>query len=127
LREAVYGTGLKSIRTAWEAGSGSGVVLGALGQWLSIVGRVYAANEGEAGWDWFMRDYCAGYGSPEASAELRRVIRYALVDGESVDIGAVLDSLGAGFLRLLDDAQTQELVRRQVLPAWQVFERGLAK
>jgi hypothetical protein len=126
LREALYDRGLNSIRAAWEQGGSSAVVLSALRQWLSVVGQVYAANEGEVGWDWFLRDYCAGYGSPEASAELRRVIRGALIDGGSVDVGAVLDSLGAGFLRLLDDAETQELVRRQVLPTWQVFERGLA-
>jgi len=126
LRKAFYDRAFMSIRAAWEDGCSSGIVLGALGRWLSVVGLIYAANDGEVGWDWFLRDYCAGYGSPEASAELRRVIRGALIHGASVDVGAVLDSIGAGFVRLLDDAEAQELVRRQILPAWQVFERGLA-
>jgi predicted transcriptional regulator len=126
LRESAYGRAFKTIRMVWDEGGSSAVVLGALAQWLSLVGQIYVANGGEVGWDWFLRDYCAGYSSPDASAELRRVIRGALFDEPSVDVGAVLDSLGAGFLRLLDDAEGQELVRRQILPAWQVFERGLA-
>jgi hypothetical protein len=127
LREALYDRGFNSIRAEWEAGGSSTVVLGALGSWLSIVGLLYAANDGEVGWEWFLRDYCAGYGAPEASAELRRAIRSALLNGASVDVGAVLDSVGAGFLRLLDDAESQDLVRRQILPAWRVYQRGLGK
>jgi hypothetical protein len=126
LREAIYDRGLGSIRGAWQTGTSSTVVLSALGQWLSAVGLLYVANDREVGWDWFLRDYCAGYASPEASAQLRGVIRGALVEQASVDVGAVLDSVGAGFLRLLDDAESQDLVRRQILPAWHVFQRGLA-
>jgi hypothetical protein len=126
LREVVYDRAFQSIRAEWKEGGSAGVVLGALGQWLGLVGLLYAANEGEVGWNWFLRDYCAGYSSREASAEFRRVIRCALVDEPSIDVGAALDSVGAGFLKLLDDAETQDLVRRQLLPAWQVFERGLA-
>lgn len=126
LRETLYDRGFKSMRAAWESGTSSMVVLSALGQWLSIVGLLYAANGGEIGWDWFLRDYCSGYSSPKASAELRRTIRGAHIDEAAVDVGAVLDSVGTGFLRLLDDAESQDLVRRQILPAWHVFERGLA-
>jgi hypothetical protein len=126
LRRALYDHAFDSIRHAWQEGASSAVVLGALGQWLSVVGLVYVANEGEVGWDWFLRDYCTGYRSGDASAALRREIRVALVQDVSVDVGAILDSLGTGFLKLLEDAEALELVRRQILPAWEVFERGLA-
>ena len=127
LREFGYGEGFRAIRTAWDQGASSAVVLASLAQWLDFVGEVYVANAGEVGWDWFMRDYCAGYATPQASAELRRAIRNALFAEPAVDVGRVLDSLGSGFLRLLDDVESQELVRRQVLPAWRIFEGRLSK
>jgi hypothetical protein len=125
LREFAYDHAFRSIRTAWDEGAGAGVVLAALAGWLSFVGEMYVANDREVGWDWFLRDYCPGYGAAASSAELRRVIRTALFEEPSVDVGGVLDSLGAGFLRLIHDVESQELVRRRVLPAWRVFEGGL--
>ena len=127
MRTAVYERGLGSIRKAWEAGASAALVLGALGQWLSVVGQLYVYNDSEVGWDHFLRDYCRPYAKAEAAAELRCAIRGALVVGSSVDVGAVLDAVGAGFVRLLEDAETQELVRKQVLPSWQVFERKLSE
>jgi hypothetical protein len=116
--------GLGQIRAAWDAGASAAVVLAALGQWLSLVGGIYVSNPGEVGWDWFLRDYCPGYETPEASEDLRRVIRSALVSEPNIDLRIVLDSVSAGSARLLQDAETQDLVRRAVLPAWVVFARG---
>ena len=123
LAEAVDGRGLGGIREAWSAGTPSSVVLAALGQWLSLIGRLYVSNAGEVGWDWFLRDYCPGYETPEASERLRRVIRSAPVSRADIDVRTVLDSLRAGCARLLHDAETQDAVRRSILPIWVVFER----
>ena len=125
LRVAIYERGLGGIRDAWEAGETPAVILAALGQWLSLVGELYVSNGGEVGWDWFLRDYCPGYQSPETSGALRQAIRGSLVADQSVDLRAVLDSLSAGCLRLLDDAEAQDAVRRAILPAWEVFKREL--
>jgi hypothetical protein len=124
LRDGIERRGLGAIRDAWNAGAASPVVLAALGQWLSVVGQVYGSNPGEPGWEWFLRDYCPGYESAEASEQLRRVIRSAPVLQTEVDVRAVLDALTTGCARLLHDVETQELVRRAVLPAWVVFERA---
>jgi predicted transcriptional regulator len=123
LADGIDRHGLGLIRKAWEAGAPSTLVLAALGQWLSVVGRVYVSNPGEPGWEWFLRDYCPGYETADASEALRRVIRSAPVMEADIDVRAVLDSISAGCARLLHDAETQELVRRSVLPAWVVFER----
>jgi len=127
LREEMYERGLGTIRTAWEAGAPPAVVLAAVAQWLSLVGQLYVSNGGEVGWDWFLRDYCPGYGTPEASADLREAIRGCLVVDQSVDLRVVIDSLSAGFVRLLDDAEAQDAVRRAILPAWDVVRRGFSE
>jgi hypothetical protein len=124
LAEAIQHRGLGEIRSSWEAGASSPVVLAALGQWLSLVGQLYVSNAGEVGWDWFLRDYCPGYETPEASEQLRRIIRTSLVAETPVDLRVVLDSLSAGCMRLLHDAETQEAVRRAILPAWVVLDRA---
>jgi hypothetical protein len=123
LADGIERRGLAKIRAAWEAGAPSSLALAALGQWLSVIGRLYVSNSGEVGWDWFLRDYCPGYEAPEASERLRRLIRSAAVSQPSVDVRAVLDSVGAGCARLLHDAETQDAVRRAILPAWVAFER----
>jgi len=123
LASAIQTRGLGEIRAAWEVGASSSVVLAALGQWLSLVGQLYVSNAGEVGWDWFLRDYCPGFEAPEASEQLRRVVRTSLVSETPVDLRVVLDSLSAGCVRLLHDAETQETVRRAILPAWVVFDR----
>jgi predicted transcriptional regulator len=115
--------GLGDIRSAWEAGTPSPVVFAALGQWLALIGRLYVSNAGEVGWDWFLRDYCPGYERPEASEELRRVIRFSLVSQPKIDVLAVLDSLAVGCARLLHDAETQDVVRRSILPIWAVLQK----
>jgi hypothetical protein len=123
LAEAIQNQGLGEISASWEVGASSRMVLAALGQWLGLVGQLYVSNPGEVGWDWFLRDYCPGYETPEASERLRRTIRTSLVAETPVDLRVVLDSLSAGCARLLHDAETQEAVRRAILPAWVVFER----
>jgi len=126
LRRALYDRAFLGVREAWEAGEKPAVVLAALGGWLSLVGEVYVAHPGETGWDLFLRDYCDGYTDPAASEELRTEIRGALVRGTNVNVGGVLASLEAGFMRFLDDAEHQALVRRAVLPTWVVLERRLS-
>jgi hypothetical protein len=123
LAQALQARGLGRIRDAWEAGASAPVVLSALGQWLSVVGRLYVSNAGEVGWDWFLRDYCPGYETPEASEALRRAVRCAPVSEPNLDVRSVFESLSAGCARLLEDAETQELVRRAILPAWVVVAR----
>lgn len=126
LRRALYERALLGIREAWESGEKPSVVLAAIGGWLGLVGEVYVAHSGEAGWDLFLRDYCEGFADPDASEAFRTEIRGALVRGTNVNVGAVLATLEAGFMRLLDDAEHQELVRRAVLPTWTVLERRLS-
>jgi hypothetical protein len=123
LASAIQRRGLGEIRAAWEAGASPSVALAALGQWLSLVGELYVSNGGEVGWDWFLRDYCPGYQTPEASEQLRRAIRASLVTENLVDLRVVLDAVSAGCVRLLHDAETQKAVRRAILPAWVVFDR----
>jgi hypothetical protein len=123
LTDGIERRGLGVIREAWETGTPSSVVLAAIGQWLSVMGRLYVSNPGEAGWEWFLRDYCPGYETPDSSEGLRRAIRAAPVTAANIDVRAVLDSMSAGCARLLHDAETQDLVRRAILPAWVAFQR----
>jgi predicted transcriptional regulator len=123
LANAIQTRGLGEIRAAWESGAPSSVVLAAVGQWLSLVGELYVSNPGEVGRDWFLRDYCPGYETPEASKQLRGAIRASLASKPQVDLRVVLDSLSAGCVRLLHDAETQDGVRRAILPAWVIFDR----
>jgi hypothetical protein len=124
LRRKLHDHGLNGIRDAWDRGAGTTVLLAALGQWLSLVGHVYVSRGDEIGWDWFLRDYC-GYATPESSAEVRRIIRSGLIDPVEVDLASLLENFDAGFRRLIKDAEHQELVRRAVLPTWQVLEESL--
>jgi Ribbon-helix-helix protein, copG family len=127
LRAALYDRGLLSIREAWEAGAKPSVVLSSLAHWLDLVGRVYVGQPNEIGWDWFLRDYCDGYQEREAREAFRRELEGSLVRGTTVNVPTVLGALEAGFLRLLDDAEHQEYVRRAVLPAWDILERTLVR
>ncbi len=102
------------------------LVLGALAQWLSLVGQIYLSNPTEVGWDWFFRDYCRPYSEPAASADLRREIREGLLRASTLNVGAVLDAVDAGFIALINDAERIDVVRRAVLPAWQVMSEELA-
>jgi hypothetical protein len=126
LRRALYDRGLQSIRSSWDEGEKPAIVLAAVGQWLSLVGELYGSNPGEPGWDWFLRDYCLVYSDTSARVNFRREIRAALVRGTTMNVTSVLDSLEEAFLRLLDDAENQELVRRSILPTWDVMERELS-
>jgi predicted transcriptional regulator len=125
MRAAIYDRGLGAIREAWESGVRPAVVLSALAQWLDLVGQVYVGQPNEIGWSWFLRDYCVGYEEPEAREMFHREADGALVAGTTLNAGVVIEGLGEGFLRLLDDAVHQEDVRRPVLPMWEVLERSL--
>lgn len=122
LRSAMYERGLRGVREAWAANEKPGVALAALAHWLSLVGQIYGANPGEPGWDAFLRDYCPEYEDRDERSELRRSVRGGLLVGTSLNVGQVIEVLDRGFLKLLDDAEHQELVRRAVLPAWTVLE-----
>ena len=124
LRTALSERALGEIRSAWQQGSSPAVILAALGQWLSLVGQVYVSNGDQAGWDWFLRDYC-GYPDPSASDEVRRAIRGGLLRPSELDVASLLDRLDAGLRRLLTDVEEQELVRRAVLPTWHVMSEAL--
>lgn len=124
LRRALYDHGLRVIRDAWGEGVNPAVVLAALGQWLTLVGRVYVSSSDEVGWEWFLRDYCSY--SEESAQTVRDAIRLALIGQPSVDVSTLLDHLDAGFRRFLDDAEYQDLVRRAVLPTWHVLEGNAA-
>ena len=125
LRRSLYERGLASVREAWVANGRPGIVLGALAHWLSLVGQIYGSNPGEPGWDAFLRDYCPEYQDRDKRAELRRTVRGGLLLGTRLNVGEVVETLDRGFLRFLDDAEHQDLVRRAVLPAWAVLERSL--
>jgi len=125
MRAALHDRGLMLVREAWESGAKPAVVLSSLAQWLDLVGQVYVGQPNEIGWSWFLRDYCPGYEQTDARDVLRRELEGALAYGTTVNVPAVLDALEAGFVRLLDDAEHQEQVRRAVLPAWEVLERRL--
>ena len=118
LAAGIESRGLGDIRDAWEAGASSSVVLAALGQWLSVIGRLYVSNAGEVGWDWFLRDYCPGYEKPEASEGLRRVIRSALVSPPSVDVPR-------SWIRSLPDVRGSSTTpRRKMLSVARSFRFG---
>lgn len=114
------------IRRMWADGTEARVALAALAQWLSVVGQIYVSDSGEIGWSWFLRDYGGPFASSEASAVLRRELRASILRESTVNVAAVLDALDEGFQRLLIDVESQNLVRREVLPAWEVLERELA-
>jgi predicted DNA-binding protein len=120
----LYEHGLGSIRQAWNDGVEPAIVLASVGQWLSLVGYIYVSSADEIGWDWFLRDYC-GFATAESSEAARREIRAALLRPVDVDVSTLLDTLEAGFRRLMGDAEQQELVRRAVLPTWHVVEQNL--
>jgi hypothetical protein len=127
LRGALYERGFLSVREAWESGAKPAIVLASLAHWLDLVGEIYVGRANYIGWDWFLRDYCEGYEEPETREELRHELEGSLLRGATaLNIQAVLRSIEAGFLRLVDDAQHQEFVRRAVLPAWDVVERRLS-
>lgn len=117
--------GLLAIREAWESGTRPAVVLSSLGQWLDLVGEVYVGQANEIGWSWFLADYCPGYEEPEARESLHRELEGSLAFGTTLNVPAVLSALESGLVRFVDDAEHQELVRRAVLPAWEVVERRL--
>jgi hypothetical protein len=125
MRESLLDDALGSIQTAWDNGERPGVVLAAAGQWLSLVGEIYVSNPGEPGWDWFLHDYCEAYAEPAKSESLRTEIKAALLRGTDLNVGAVLEALDAGFRRFLDETESQEIVRRAVLPTWHVLETRL--
>jgi hypothetical protein len=125
LRAALQETALDGIGIAWAKSADPSVVIAAVGQWLSLVGRLYVANESEIGWQWFLRDYCAPYDQPDAAKRLCAQIRGSLLSAPELNVGAVLDTLEHGIARLLSDCEEQELVRRSVLPAWSVMRGEL--
>ena len=126
LRAKLYDDGLQLIRTAWAEGTDPRVALASLAQWLSVVSQIYASDSGEIGWSWFLRDYGGPFADSEASTVLRRALRAAILREPTVNIAAVLDAFDEGFQRFLTDVESQNLVRRAVLPAWEVLERELA-
>lgn len=126
LRTALYDRGLQEIRKAWDDGARPRIILSAVAHWLDLVGQVYVGQANPIGWDWFLRDYCPGYSGADERASTVKEIEAALFRGTTLDVGTVLSSLDEGFRRFMDDAEHQELVRRAVLPAWDVLERGLS-
>ena len=127
LRAALQYTGLASIRVAWDRGTEPGVVLGALGQWLSLVGRVYVSNPSDVGWSWFIKDYCAPDMDADAIATLCRQVGSGLFTVPAIDLAVLLDTMNVGLERFLEDAEHQESVRREVLPVWRVMEHESAQ
>jgi hypothetical protein len=127
LKAAMYDRGLVSIRNAWQAGGSAVVTLSAIAHWLDLVGEIYVSQPNQIGWDWFLRDYCSDYAEQESREQLRRELEASLIRGTTLDVGTVLESLEQGFLRLADDAEHQDLVRRAVLPSWEVLETRLAR
>lgn len=125
MRAALRDRGLDRIGLAWVGGAEASIVLPALAQWLSLVGHLYVGNDSEIGWQWFIRDYCPLYSAPAAAQEVCRQIRGSVIWTPVLDVAALLDTLDDGLLRLLDDCQHQELVRRSVLPSWSVMEKEL--
>lgn len=117
--------GLLAIREAWESGTKPAVVLSSLGQWLDLVGEVYVGQSNQIGWSWFLADYCPGYEEPDARESLQRELEGSLAFGTTLNVPAVLSALEAGLTRLMDDAEHQELVRRAVLPTWEIMQRRL--
>jgi hypothetical protein len=124
LRAGLYDTGLVGLRQAWDNGVPPSIVLGGIAQWLSLVGRVYVSSGDETGWAWFLRDYC-GYADEKAAKALCAAIGGGLIRPVDIDVSALLDRLETGFRRLIKDAEHQELVRRVVLPTWQVLEESV--
>jgi hypothetical protein len=119
--------GLDEIGSAWATGTDAAVAIAAVGQWLSLIGRLYVGNESDVGWQWFLRDYCAPYSDPDAAERVCEQIKISVLSAPSLDVAALLDSLDHGLARLLSDCEEQELVRRAVLPAWVVLAKELAK
>jgi hypothetical protein len=117
--------GLAAIRDAWDSGTKPAVVLSSVGQWLDLVGEIYVGQPNEIGWSWFLADYCPGYEQSGARESLQRELEGSLAFGTTLNVPAVLAALESGLRRLVDDAEHQELVRRAVLPAWEIVERRL--
>ena len=126
LRQTLYVSALGAIRDAWLAEDDPRVIHGALGQWLNLLGELYGSNAGFLGWSWFVKDYCPGYAEAESREELQRLTRAGLVVEQESDLTGVLEALDEGMQRFLADAEAQELVRRAVLPVWQVMEPTLS-
>jgi hypothetical protein len=127
LRARLYDDGLQLIRATWAGGTEPRVVLASLAQWLSVIGQIYASDSAEIGWSWFLRDYGGPFADSEASAVLRRALRASIVREPTVSVAAVLDAFDKGFQRFLADIESQNLIRRSVLPAWEVLERELTQ
>jgi hypothetical protein len=127
MQRALRDQGLERIGRAWVSGTHASVVLGAVAQWLSLVGRLYVSNETDVGWHWFLRDYCAPYAEPAAADRVCQQLKGAVVSAPDLDVAGLLDALDYGLRRLLSDCEQQELVRRAVLPAWSVVEKELGK
>jgi hypothetical protein len=127
MRQSLRDQGLERIGQAWVTGTDASVVLGAVAQWLSLVGRLYVSNETDVGWHWFLRDYCPPYSEPAAAERVCQQLKSAVFTTPDLDIAALLDALDHGLGRLLSDCEQQELVRRAVLPAWSVVEKELGQ
>jgi hypothetical protein len=126
LTRALHDSALGAIRDAWLAEGDARIVLGALSQWLNLIGELYASNAGYIGWSWFVKDYCPGYSTPAARDELSRLAHAGLVTGYEDDLTAILEALDEGMERFLRDVEQQDRVRRAVLPVWQVMEPTLS-
>jgi len=126
LRRTLHESGFGAIREAWFAEEDPRVVLGALGQWLNLMGELYGSNAGYVGWSWFIKDYCPAFATPSSRDELHRLTRAGLVAELDVDLGAVLEAVDEGMGRFLIDVEQQQLVRRAILPVWQVMKSSLS-
>jgi hypothetical protein len=114
--------GLARVRDAWLAEEDTGVVLAAVGSWLSLVAQLYCGNESFVGWSWFLKDYCPGFQDSAHRERAHAVIRTALIRDDGFDIEGLLESLQAGLDAMLHEVQSQDRVRRAVLPSWLVLK-----
>jgi hypothetical protein len=113
--------GLRSLREGFEAGAAPTLVLAAIGHWLDLVSRLYAGEAADWAWHWWLTDYCPGYADEAAADKLRREIRRSLIEGTSLNVASVLEAIEGGYATFIDELRTQELVRRTVLPRWDVY------
>jgi hypothetical protein len=126
LRERLLDAGLGSLIDSHAAGAPPRVVVAALGQWLSLLGEIYVGHPADVGWTWFLRDYWSDRSETDVAQLVEAIPRAAAGVDPVVQVEDVLHSLADAFERFTSDVEQQELVRRSVLPAWQVVAGRLA-
>lgn len=126
LRKALYERGVASLREAATTDAPPAVLLAGAAEWLRLVSRIYAGHESAKVWDWFVGDYCRPFAETERFEQLRRDLTVGLVSGVTLNPRVVIEALDEAFLWLLDDLEGHDVVRRGVLPRWQLLEEELS-